>query len=1101
MRFTIPISDTLEKGYYIGPKGGKWADPDHKIPWKETGPKRTKKVEVKKTRKKGKGDTGSHFDRAIAEHDKAKKRLKAAHQAKNKNNTAETIAARDKAIGDVEAAAKNLKTASKNRHKDKDEGGKKAKGRKYTKRVPYTDKDGKKKYRYYYAESSVARDVQSGETVKLGEQFAEVSKVSKDGTVTMTVGGKEHTVPAEHWDKLLASHYGDTYYKWAEKRAQQSVNAVLKHVPKEDLVDPKGDDDKSRLEDLKKRVPLVFEKLKKSFSRAGVNPFRAKQILAASLERKGWEPEARAAVIGDVIIKRNQNYKTTIQAAENLAGGGPVKVGHVGAVTEIVKSVQNEKKDEIVEVAAAAEKELAKLSALLVAARGGDAKDGAEALAAALSSTAMHKLNMIAKAFPGTKDRAVNASRKAMEQVRSVVPAAKPKTEGSSTVVFVAGEGGNAKALNAKYKLVEADDAIASHDPRSFNKRKDYPDDVQERAYHRDKSEQAKVMRNAQRLRPEFVINTNPDAVNGAPIMGPDGVVLGGNSRTMSIQLAYAKHPEKAKEMKDYLEEHAHEAGFTKEDVAQFKNPMLARVLENGGETKEDKQLLVRQMNESFTQAMDPRTMQVAMGRKITDETLQELGNSMEPDETLNQFLATKRSEPFINALEKAGIIDQRNANQYFMKGTKTLNPDGRTLVSRILVGRAVGDADLLSATKPKIVESLAQSVPYIAQAKIHGEGFDLSKDLNMALDAYNSLQYRVDTKSIPSLNADMKPERFDNLFGQQEMFGGAHPITENAKAMGLLEVLIRRPGPKQITSVFKDYADQASKNPENQASMFGPSKTAADIIKEVVAKHVGIAGKDASKKTEAKEKKSEKAQESMFASDARFILLGYGDDFETLKKSWGYFVGPHGGKYADAAHKVPWKKPVKETGRKKLGKPGKKTTDVKPLKGQVDFYEYKYKIKKEREDKKKKKKDKLKKPVKALPKLMGLKKVRKSLSDAQGAGNSPAGNRAPGPGLGINYVIFVPDRDKGKGTGYRPEAREMMDEFAGDKEGALHVDKEVYAFSESERKVLHFEIPEQYTEAHRLAREGIKERKLYIKEEAYRNARRPNNTVEIEDE
>jgi hypothetical protein len=302
-------------------------------------------------------------------------------------------------------------------------------GGKYIKRVPYTGKDGKKHYRYFYHESAVARDVAAGEKVKIGEtetgeaQFAKVNQVEEDGSIHMTVGETEIHVAPDQWEHLLANHYGQAYHDWAEKRARQSVDAVLKHVPREHLADLKGETDKERLEDLKTRVPQVYEKLKKSFDRAGVNPFRAKSVLSASLERRGWEPEARAAVIGNVITKRNADYRTTIQAAENMAAGKPVTAGHVGAVTELLKPKNGTVEEQIKATAEAAEKELAKLSELLAKARGGDAKIGAEALAAALSSTALQKLNMIAQAFPGTKDRAIAGARNAMLEAQSLAPA------------------------------------------------------------------------------------------------------------------------------------------------------------------------------------------------------------------------------------------------------------------------------------------------------------------------------------------------------------------------------------------------------------------------------------------------------------------------------------------------------------------------------------------------------------------------------------------------------------------------------------------------------------------------------------------------------
>jgi len=993
-------------------------------------------------------------------------------------------------------------------------------GGKYIKRVPYTTKEGKQRFRYFYTESASARDVKTGETVKLGQQYATVQSIDTDGAVHLAVGDTNIKVAANQWDNLLSTHYGNAYFDWAEKRASQSVNAVTRHVPVAELVDLKGTTDEERLKDLQTRVPKVYDKLQKSFDRAGVNPHRAKQVLSSSLERRGWEPDARAAVIGNVITKRNGDYQTTIRAAENLAGGGHVKLGHVAAVTHIVEQAKNPEKDEIGEIAARAEKELTKLSELLIKAREGNDKDKAEALATALSSHAIQQLNVLAKAFPGLADKAVEPARQIMLEVPSLAPNAAPKAIGSTTTVYVAGEGGQPKALNAKFKLVEADKAIASHDPRSFNKRADYPEGIQERAYHRDQAEQAKVIRNAQKLLPAMVVNTNPDSVNGAPIMGPDGVVLGGNSRTMSMQLAYARHPEKAKELKDYLREHAHEAGFTKEDVDQFKNPILVREVEDGGKTKEDRQLLVRQMNESFTQSMDPRTMQVAMGRKITDETLTALGNAMEPDETLNEFLLTNRAAPFINALQKAGIIDQRNSNQYFVKGTKKLNPDGTTLVARVLVGRTIGDADLLSATKAIIVENLASATPYLAQAKVYGDGFDLTKDLNTALDAYNGLQYRVDTKAIPALNKDMSEERFKGLFNQQEMFGGEHPIVGNSKAMGLLEMLIRRPGPVQLGKFFKDFAEQAKSNPENQESMFGSKKTPTSIIKELVEKHAKISAGEAQAKGEAKAKKkrgrkskAEKLEEEKRAQEQAKpepkpepepepertpepVQEGPGlfasmepagkvvrQPVTKLDKSWGYFVGPHGGKWADPNHTIPWKEPVKETGRRELGPRGPDTTDVPPLPGQIDIYEYAYKIKKEREEKEK------------------AKESKKSLSAEMVAANSPAGGRAPGPGLGINFLTPVPVKKGNKGKkAYLVGKEELTDPLTMENEvGALHVDKDTYDFTSPQRIVRPYDLPEDFTEAHADAREGTEERMDWLSNEPIRNARRPKNKVEIE--
>lgn len=717
---------------------------------------------------------------------------------------------------------------------------------KYIRRVPTGNP--KRPWRYYYAESAIARDVQAGEEVSLGQGqgIAKVHEIAKDGTIHVELGGKVRAIKPDEWANLLVRGYGSRYHDWAEKRAEASVNAVLRHVPKGMLEDLEGSDEE-RLSQLQQRVPAVYAKLQQAFARAGVNPFRAKGILATALERRGWAPEARAAAVGAVLTKRTSatRFSEIVRGAESLAAGAQVTVGHVGTVVELRGGADAEKDDfadRVTEIAKRAEAELAKLSEALSKARDGSNSDRANALAMALASSAIQKLNLLTTAFPGLKDRVADEARGVMAAAPAAAPHAAPKSDGGETAVYVAGDGGQPKAIRAKYKLVNASEVVASHDPlKGFKKREDYPEGVQERAYHRDESEQAKVMRNAQILNPAFVANTNPDAVNGPPVVIEQNgklIALGGNSRTMSMQRAYAHHEEKGASLKAYLSEHAHEFGLRPEDVEAVDQPVLVRVIEPDDTSPAAQRLLVRQLNESFTQGMDPRTLQVAMGRKLDEQSLASLGSDMKEDETLAAFLASTRSERFVNALQRAGIIDQRNANQYMKKGTKLLNEDGRVLVERILVGRVVGDADVLSNTGPKIVSNIAAAVPYMVQAKASGgKGYDVGGDLAVALSAYNDLHHRVETGALPALDPKMDPKTFDRLFNYfDSLFGDRHPVVDNKNARALLELLIRKPGPQQQAAVWRDYVRRAGQNPEGQATMFGPAKSPGDVLRETVS-------------------------------------------------------------------------------------------------------------------------------------------------------------------------------------------------------------------------------------------------------------------------
>ncbi len=715
-----------------------------------------------------------------------------------------------------------------------------ARGGKYFRRVPYTDAKGKRRYRYYYTEAAAARGAVRGEEIKLGKQTAKVISVHKDGAVTIELDGKQRKVKPDQWHNLLTRHYGQAYTKSADRRAQQAINAVLRHVPRELLEDLKGATDAERLRDLKKRGPKVYAKLKAAFSRAGVTPFQAKRTIDRTLERRGWEPEARALVIGSVMRHRTLGARDLIRASESVAGGRKVESRHVAAVVELrAPGGKPEAFPQMVKsTAESAEKELADLAAVLAKVKAGKV-DGSEALVQALGSNAIQKLNLLTAAFPGLQDKVAQKAREAMPAVVSVTPRKGPTTDGAETNVYVAGEGGAPVALTARYRLMEAGDIIASHKPESFAKHPDYPAGVQERAYHRDKAEQAKVIRNAQRMNPQFVINTNPDAVNGPPLITADGVVLGGNSRVMSMQRVYSQHPEKAAELRKYLTSHAHEGGFTAADVEAMKQPVLVREVVVEDKSKQSLQLLVRQMNETFTQGMDPRTMQVAMGRKLTDETLATLAGDMGEDQTLSDFLGSSKADRFVSALFRAGIIDARNSNQYMARGTKTLNNDGKTLVSRILVGRTVNDADILSSTGTQMMDSIARAVPFMHQATAHGKGYAIGADLAVAIDGFNHLQARVESGSLKNLDPKMSEKDFGRLFNQMSLLGSDHPVEDNPKAMQLLEVLVRKRGPIQMANIFRDYARRAAQNPEGQATMFGKVEP-ADIFRQTMDAALG---------------------------------------------------------------------------------------------------------------------------------------------------------------------------------------------------------------------------------------------------------------------
>ncbi|MBT8428310.1 MAG: hypothetical protein KJN79_00210 [Gammaproteobacteria bacterium] len=393
------------------------------------------------------------------------------------------------------------------------------------------------------------------------------------------------------------------------------------------------------------------------------------------------------------------------------------------------------------------------------------------------------------------------------------------------------------KTLKATYTLMEADDVIASHDPVNFNVRKDYPEGVQEREYHVSKHEQLKVLRIAQDIKPVFVINNNPDGVNGSPIVTQDGTVLGGNARTMGIQRAYAQEPGSAKKYKDHLIAHARDYGFTALDVRGMKNPVLVRRTKvdrkkhkTSGNYTAQLRKLGRRMNEGLTQGLDPRAEEVALGKNFVNERmLRALTDKIPEGETLRRFLETEQSRPFVKELWAAGIIDNLNAGQLTYSnqgepGEALLNREGRQRIERVLVAKVIDSPTLLDGMSPTQLDATANSIAHILSAQ--QSGWDIAADFKRAVQIDQSIQ-----KMAGQLGTGKKAlDKF--LSGKQRELPGvsgmAQEVRQNDMLRHLLVIVREKVGTRTMPRDFLGFAlrarEDAKHNPEltGQTEMFG---------------------------------------------------------------------------------------------------------------------------------------------------------------------------------------------------------------------------------------------------------------------------------------
>lgn len=378
----------------------------------------------------------------------------------------------------------------------------------------------------------------------------------------------------------------------------------------------------------------------------------------------------------------------------------------------------------------------------------------------------------------------------------------------------------------SRYCVVDANKLTPSHQPlKGFIESPGYPAGVQERRYDKDKLEQAKVLQYAERMVPAFIFNTNPDAINGPPVVTETGLVLGGNGRAMAMQLHYAEGPDETKAARTYLLEHTAEFGLNPDDVKKINRPALVRVVKIPDDKATTLSMLVRRYNQGLTQGMDARTEAVAEARQVSARALEILSENIAPDDTLASFLASPASRTFVNELRADGVINQRNAAQY-LSGAGTLNDLGKGFVERVLVAVVLPDATLLDDLGAQLRASIARTVPYVLASQVA----DHSWHLQRALSAAARDVVRMRTQGMTSV---------DEYLRGLGLFADIKPAVESVElGPELLRALFELGGsPVKLARVFQGYSQAAGHSPRGQGGLSFGAEAPMETPRQVLAR------------------------------------------------------------------------------------------------------------------------------------------------------------------------------------------------------------------------------------------------------------------------
>jgi len=306
---------------------------------------------------------------------------------------------------------------------------------------------------------------------------------------------------------------------------------------------------------------------------------------------------------------------------------------------------------------------------------------------------------------------------------------------------------------DAQFALVDANDLEVSNDAQG-NTNPQFPQELQPRNRSRHASH-FQIQQISQNLRPEELGDTGR-AENGAPVIGPDGVVESGNARAAAIQQAFESG--NGEGLRQFLRDNADQFGFEPEAVDAIDNPVLTRV-RTDDRSGDERAQFAREANQSDIAPRSAAEQAQADAQSLSDADLQQFN----PDESGNVLAASNRD--FLQRFA-ARIGDLAAGGLQTSDGRFTKQMVDR--VRNAVFAKAYGDERLIALAAEEadpgvrsILTALQQAAPAFARAR----------GIDETLGAFDVVTPIVEGTEI-IISARNNNQSVEELLGQDSLFG-----------------------------------------------------------------------------------------------------------------------------------------------------------------------------------------------------------------------------------------------------------------------------------------------------------------------------------------
>lgn len=370
------------------------------------------------------------------------------------------------------------------------------------------------------------------------------------------------------------------------------------------------------------------------------------------------------------------------------------------------------------------------------------------------------------------------------------------------------------REVGVGYEVVPGSSLVTSHGP-DMQANPSYPAELQPRDRSRAASD-VQVSQIARNLQPER-LGPSASAGEGAPIIGPDGVVESGNARTMAIMRAHAENGEPAAAYRRYLQSQ----GF---DTTGISDPVLVR-RRTGELSPAERQRFTEESNASPLLTMSASERAAADAKRIPDSALDLLREGE---------VGSAGNRDFVRAFMRS--VPERGEEGALVTDGGLLSQEGSRRIQNALLQAGYGDSHLVA----RLTESGDDSIRGLGNAlsDVAGEFAKLRRDIGAGhvspgvditpdiLDAVRLVD-QARTRKVP----------LALVAGSRDAFNPASAVTDlllrDAYGAGLSDRLSR----ERFASLLRDYAREAQQQ-TTEARLFGEPANAMEILQAATARN-----------------------------------------------------------------------------------------------------------------------------------------------------------------------------------------------------------------------------------------------------------------------